>query len=232
MFRVTPTTPEGPRLVEGKGVVQPGPVESEAIERFWNDHLSSHPDAFDGEMISVVSIGANRAELIRTGFRYWLAQRAGVAQLGIRPLGVTGLLRIEGKWLCARRSARVTQDAGLWEFAPSGSVSGEARGADGTLDARRQLAIEAAEELNLPAQVLERPAAVAFVEDTDTGVCDLLFHADLELSAREFDRLWAARANREYVACVLLDPASVRVPGIELSPFARFCAREILPTLA
>jgi hypothetical protein len=110
---------------------------------------------------------------------------------------VTGLLRIAGGVLLARRAASALQDAGRWELAPSGIVDGRALDA-GPLAAREQLAVELREELALAAGDARSCTALALVPDPSSTVIDVLFQVDVGLPTDEVLRRFAVRRSSEY----------------------------------
>jgi hypothetical protein len=96
------------------------------IERRWESLRAANPAYFDGRLCHVIGVHRNGhggavLHVIDCAYRFFAVQRKDF-DLGVRPLGVKGVIERDGKFLMGRRSARVAMYANMWEFAPSGSV--------------------------------------------------------------------------------------------------------------
>lgn len=99
------------------------------VDRRWDVLCASNPAYFDGRLTHVLGVhrnghGGASLHVVDCAYRFFAVQAVAGDEfdLGVRPLGVKGVIEREGRFLMGQRSPRVGQYAGLWEFAPSGSV--------------------------------------------------------------------------------------------------------------
>ena len=101
------------------------------IDRRWNGLCAANSTYFDGRLCHVLGVHRNGhggcvLHIIDCAYRFFAVQAAAPPQegfdLGVRPLGVKGVIERDGQFLMGRRSKRVAMYADTWEFAPSGSV--------------------------------------------------------------------------------------------------------------
>ncbi len=114
----------------------PPPPESphsllDEIESRWRTLCESNPTYFDGRLCHVLGVHRNGhggavLHVIDCAYRFFAVQFAAPPQeefdLGVRPLGVKGVVERDGRFLMGRRSPHVAMYQNMWEFAPSGSV--------------------------------------------------------------------------------------------------------------
>lgn len=132
-------------------------------------------------------------------FKRYLAQRGNpTLDLGIRPLGVSGMILfdVDGApaTVIARRAAHLTHAPGLLELVPSGHLNDAFLRADGSVDALEQLREEFAEETGLPADRLLSAETYALVVDHRELVYDVCCVLHVQTSAEE---LLTAMAGRD-----------------------------------
>lgn len=135
------------------------------IERRWNALRQSNPAYFDGRLCHVLGVHRNGhggavLHVIDCAYRFFAVQAAAPPQdefdLGVRPLGVKGVVERDGRFLMGKRSPHVGNYQGMWEFAPSGSVDfGKAP--------HEIIAHELIEETGIPA--VREPTAIAVLFD-------------------------------------------------------------------
>lgn len=111
-----PTAPDG---------VDAGMVMDEVDVR-WNSLRAGNPAYFDGRLCHVLGVHRNGhggcvLHVMDCAYRFFAVQ-SDEFDLGVRPLGVKGVIERDGRLLMGRRSERVAMYRGMWEFAPSGSV--------------------------------------------------------------------------------------------------------------
>ncbi len=106
----------------------PGPPFNllDEIDERWNALRAGNPAYFDGRICHVLGVHRNGhggavMHVMDCAYRFFAVQRDDF-DMGVRPLGVKGLIERDGRYLMGRRSPRVAMYAGMWEFAPSGSV--------------------------------------------------------------------------------------------------------------
>ena len=151
------------------------PAVERTVDAAWRTILATEPQLFDGRLLSVrdlrVEDGTAKIEAEIASYRDFVVQRRGLADLGVRPLGVTGITRAGDGVLLGRRTAHVTQYPGVWEPVPAGSVS-PSDAADVLED---QLLAELREEAGIGRDEVEAIAVVGVVDDEADGVVDVCF---------------------------------------------------------
>jgi hypothetical protein len=175
---------ENVRVVEERAArPEPGAEVLARIEALWREQKAARGDAlFDGQLFSVSHTTEGEVRGWFADYRWWVAQRCDAslrAELRVRPLGVTGLVRAAGATLFGRRGARVLMNPGGWELAPSGGVEPSARDSSGALSLVAQVLAEAREELGLDLRRVERATPFALIEDERTGVLDAFVSVEL-----------------------------------------------------
>lgn len=109
-----------------EGVFLPPNELLDESEHRWNALCTSNPAYYDGRLYHVLGVHRNGhggavLHVIDCAYRFFAVQNEEF-DLGVRPLGVKGVVEREGQYLMGRRSQRVASYRGLWEFAPAGSV--------------------------------------------------------------------------------------------------------------
>jgi len=116
-------------------------IEAE-VERLWQAEQARRGKAlFNGKILSAVEITPNGILGQIVEYRHLIAQRAQpelFGALNVRPVAVSGLLDCANGIVFGRRAGSMTQDAGLWELAPSGGLdtSKVAGGGSSTIEPR------------------------------------------------------------------------------------------------
>jgi 8-oxo-dGTP pyrophosphatase MutT (NUDIX family) len=185
------------------------PAVERAVDAAWRSIRAGEPQLFDGALLSVRDLrtanGTVRIEAEVVGYRDFVVQRRGLADLGVRPLGVTGITRAGDAVLLGRRTTSVTQYPGRWEPVPAGSVSPSDR-PDVLED---QLLAELGEETGIDHDEVEAIAVVGVVDDEADHVIDVCFALTVaEAAAR---RAVAEHANPAEHAELALRSASAAV---------------------
>ena len=238
--------PETIEIVEA-GERTPLPASLRArVDTLWNaEQARRERPLFDGALFSVDALDRSEHRLrVRGGFvayRLWIAQLRDPAltpELAVRPLSVTGLLRVAEGLVFGRRSRDATQDPGAWELVPSGGIDASCRVVTGDgsarLDPRAQLLAELEEETGLVRSQVEaiRAGYLARTEPDDPGeLLDLAFALTAAIDQAELQRVFekhrAASARPEYTGIAVVPDAEVPAfanPGREagqLSPLTR-----------
>jgi len=230
-LRVEPLAP-GLRVEEEPGPPAPPRAVLERVETLWQAQRAEGPAAlWNGLLFSATAVSPARVRGAFVEYRWWVAQRRDPSLrrvLGVRPVGVTGIARSAEGLLFGRRSPRSFLEAGLWELLPSGGLDAGARGEGGAVDAAGQLLRELEEEANLPAACVASvtprfavsdpeprppPAADGPAGDLRTGVVELAFALEIDVSSAELRQRFAARPDvhgePEYSELAVVAPAEV-----------------------
>jgi 8-oxo-dGTP pyrophosphatase MutT (NUDIX family) len=165
------------------------------IERRWSNLCSSNPAYFDGRLYHVLGVHRNGhggcvLHVIDCAYRYFAVQENGL-ELGIRALGLKGVVMRDDRYLMGLRSKGVAAYKNMWEFAPAGSMEPGKNPAD-------LIQRELEEETGL--RSLAEPTSLAVIFDPVLQCWELVFalgdHAG-EAAPRpdEYQKLDWRRAN-------------------------------------
>ncbi|MCA9290095.1 MAG: NUDIX domain-containing protein [Phycisphaerales bacterium] len=104
----------------------PDDAHLDEIDRRWATLCAENPAYFDGRVLHVLGVHRNGAggavlHVADCAYRFHATQDDDF-DLGVRPLGVKGIVVRDGAALFGRRSMHVANYRGLWEFAPAGVV--------------------------------------------------------------------------------------------------------------
>ncbi|MBI1888696.1 MAG: NUDIX hydrolase [Candidatus Spechtbacteria bacterium] len=131
-------------------------------------------------------------------YRYVYYQLTKKQCMGFIPCGVTGVVSLRGKIILARRSKQVIGNAGLFEFAPSGTLEKGLEGEEkAAVDCEGILLKELKEELGVPqdAVVSSRPLCLAL--DLADNVLDVIYWVVLKDSVE-------LRIGSEHTECLMI----------------------------
>ncbi|MFZ2869507.1 hypothetical protein [Zavarzinia sp.] len=192
----------------------PAPEVLARVAALWRAEKAKRGDAlFDGRLFSISRLAPPLVTGWLAPYSWYVAQRldpALRAGLGLRPLGVTGIMICDEGIVFGRRASTVTTDHDLWELAPSGGVDGEFLTPDGDIDLAAQILNELTEETGLPtALVTAPPRPVALVEDGASLVTDIGLQLRLGCGAAAVRAAFAALASQEYTELAVVAPADL-----------------------
>lgn len=160
-------------------------VVEAASERAWQQHRLTHPRDYDGTILDVQSIDAQRGELCVRRERYRFLAIGAAIGARARLLAVTGVVTAVDQdgdecVLLGRRSAETRIYGGRWELAPSGGIKTPSVSVRefGIEHVRRGLIEEAFEELGV-AFTGFAVEAVAIVSDDEAASDDVLLRVRL-----------------------------------------------------
>lgn len=96
------------------------------VDRRWVDLCRANPAYFDGRLYHVLGVHRNGhggavLHVLDCAYRF-LAVQTDDFDLGVRALGVKGIVERDGRYLLGRRAPNVAAYQNLWEFAPAGGV--------------------------------------------------------------------------------------------------------------
>lgn len=188
---------------EGEARVLSAALE-DRIESIWQSECASRAEPpIDATIFNVTRISGQQVVGHFVPYRRWIAQlrRPELREaLRVQPGSVCGLSFARGSLLFGRRSQDSTQDPGAWEPVPAGGIGPDARGPDGELSAERQLLVELHEEIHLSADRVARIAPFALIVDLETGVHDIAFELELDLSFEQAEAEFCDRTSLEITA--------------------------------
>jgi len=181
------------------GDLAPAPAIKSEIDALWEAATRQSPDLFDGPVLSVISLSANRLQLARASYRHVVAARSSPRikeLLGLRPLAVSGILTCPQGLVLGRRGHAVSTGAGLWELAPSGGMEYEA--GDAKPDFTTQILKELREEIGLAPDLVRVGQPVGMVEVTQSACIDMVIPLATDLSADEILAAHRTLGSAEY----------------------------------
>lgn len=199
------------------------------VETVWQEECARRGSSlYDGELFSIAEITKNGFRGHFVPYRDWLAQtkRPGArAELGIRPLAVSGLVRLAEGVVFGRRAETVTQDPGCWELAPSGGIGPACRVPGGLIDVEAQLRSELDEELGVSPRHITSLALLGVVIDDSSGVVDVCYRIELDVGQEALCSAFTTRASSEYGEIRVVDaqalPSFLAEADAALSPVSR-----------
>jgi len=181
----------------------------DAIDRHWQHLQAENPAYFDGQLWHVINVhrnghGGASLHVQPGGYRNWAVQHAFNLDVGIRPLGVKGIVMRDGRVLIGRRGPSVAAYAGAWEFAPGGVAELEQTPA-------QTIAAELAEETRL--STTREPIAVAMILDDAIGTWEIIYRIDAPAGD--------AQPTDEYPELRWIDPGDAMGLPDDLTPLAK-----------
>lgn len=190
----------------------------------WQEALELQPSLFDGRVLSLVNAGSQAATGEWVPYSWFLAQRRQpdlFAGLGVRAVGVSGILRCPDGLVFGRRSVAMSTGGNQWELVPSGGVDPSAERA-GSIDFTAMIRTELLEEVGVRADSVRVGVPFAWIEDPSEHIIDIGMRLDTELSAATLDEVFVPMKGREY------DELRV-VPSEQIRDFAETCHGNLLP---
>ena len=179
------------------------------VSEIWDQECQQRPSLFNGRVFCADTVGHHEIVGHWTEYRRVLAQIRRPSlfrQLGIRSLGVNGLIECAEGLVLGRRHPHAVYFPGCWQAAPAGTV--EARNGD-DLDLARQLLVELREEIGLQETDIVSMKPVIAIEHAETHIVDIGYLLRTSRPFSDIERLWNARGDDEYDQLQVLAPASL-----------------------
>jgi 8-oxo-dGTP pyrophosphatase MutT (NUDIX family) len=178
------------------------------IDEIWTEEKKLRGKRlFNGVIYSLVEWSASRLTLQPIEYRHLLARRRvpelATAGLIIRPVAVTSVLTCRDGVVLGRRADHVAFAPRLWEAAPAGGLDRP--------DPVAQLMEELREELGLTPDQVSLPQACGLIEDSVSGVFDIVLRIVTELDADAVRAVHRAYGSDEY--CTLAIVATDQLPS-------------------
>lgn len=205
------------------------------VESLWQEAKAERGDGlFNGGILSLDGIEDGCLKCSATEYKFFLAQRRKpslFSLLKIRCLAVSGLLQCHDGLVLGQRSLATTQDAGCWEFVPSGGIEPSAvkNGTD-NIDFISQLRAELFEETGIDWKHVVDSHPVLLVEDEKNRVVDIVVRLYCpELSREQVLELHRNLASREYEQIAVVSAQELSKSGAyRLSELSTLLLRAIL----
>ncbi len=180
-------------------------------------------DLFDGKVFQLLKLGKNCLHGNFINYRYFYTQHKYPElkeKLAITLVGVTAVLRCGNQILLAKRSEKVTQYPGKWEFAPSGGIAIDYL-TDHTVDYEKQIFEELTQEVGMDEVFVESVKPLLFVRDKQDLMADIVCQMDV-------DRLGAESAS--YDSWEYTDYRWLKQD--EITEFIRIYSTEVIPNVS
>ncbi len=183
-----------------------GPLPEEIelrVEEIWQEANRGPGVLYNGPLVSVTDVSPDRLVVRPSEYRHLVAARRDRrlrSALGVRPLAISGLVRVGDAVVIGRRGDHVSYEPGVWELVPSGGIEpGDAR--DGEIDPRDRLLAELAEEAFVSSEAVVGAEPFLLVQDTRDDLFDLALEVVLDIDPAELldrferaseasDRVW------------------------------------------
>jgi hypothetical protein len=192
-LNILPAAPAPPAAIEAR------------IEEIWAEEKRRRgASLYDGRAYSLAERTQTLLSLRETDYRHLLAQRRDpelYAALGLRPVGVTGILICREGVVLGLRADHVAADAGLWEPAPAGGLDRP--------DPAAQLMEELAEELGVAPARVKPPLVRGLIEDTESHVLDILYRIETDMAEDELRAAQRAAGSDEYAELAVVAPSDL-----------------------
>lgn len=197
---VTHPVPPDLRLMADHPAPSPCAAALKRVEAIWEREKAGRPGLFDGTLFSIARFEGDTALGFMARYKWYVAQLAEPAlydELRVSSLAVSGLVIAGGHVIFGKRKLSLAVEGGLWESAPTGTISAEGMGPDGSLDWRKTFVEEMREELGLDVSP-EMARAFALVENTHTHIFELGVAAVLGVDHREVLAAYACAPHPEH----------------------------------
>jgi hypothetical protein len=203
----------------------------ERARDIWDKAVRKNPESYtNGTFLAFRSanVDSKRTSIhcYRAQYMYYFAQsRETGLDLGLRPVGVSGIIEIRTKGgpslVVAKRGKTVTQYPGMLEFIPSGGIDGNALLDGGRVDYVSQFRREFTEETGAAGEAIASIEPFAFIHDIQSNVYDIcaLIRADCKYDAIKE----GISKSGEYSDVVF-------VPRREIESFIKMNKHEFVPT--
>jgi len=212
MLRIEDISNDVSVIVVGEAKTLGADVEAE-IQDIW-DAEAAKPGRplFNGQVFSVTSRSAHRIEGHFVEYRRLITQNMRpelFRVLGVRPLGVSGILCCADGLVFGRRNPGMTQEPGMWELVPSGSVDTQFVTDGGRIDLAAQIGLELSEEIGVPEATIRNITPVCLVEDDASHVCDIGLTISCDLSGGEVMAAHEALPGNEYTEITIVSESDI-----------------------
>jgi len=189
-------------------VVLPGSQEAlppsleNVVEGIWQAKRrcrGSH--LFNGTLFSVCELSDGTVTGRFVEYRRFVAQVQRpelFLELQVRPLAVTGLLQNADGIFFGLRNSEMAQQPSCWELIPAGGID-DSRLMDGRIEPQEQILAELEEEVGIDRALVEPPRLVAFCEEPEHHVFDLVWELKTSLENKDITTAHGKLGDSEHV---------------------------------
>lgn len=172
--------------------------QKDAIEKIWNQYLKLK-QLFNGKIVCYKSHEKSNnvlsVECFITEYKFFFAQQnSSELDLGIMPIGVSGVIIDKNDNVLIAVRKNVTEYNGFYELAPSGGICSLKR-KDKIILHEEQLIEELLEETEIKRDVIEAIEIFCFIFDKNDGVYDIC--SKLHVS-KPLEQLLKNKTTKEY----------------------------------
>ena len=151
-------------------------TQKEAIENIWNQYLNKK-NIFNDKIVCykshTKSNGTLSIDCFITEYKFFFAQlHSPELDLGIMPIGVSGLIIDKNDHVLLGVRKNVTEYNGFYELAPSGGISAS-KIKDNLILYKEQLIDELLEETGILREMIDKIESFCFIFDKNNGVYDI-----------------------------------------------------------
>jgi hypothetical protein len=195
-----PQSPWNPRIMDNQAPPVPTDEVLDEIRANWEYETAHRPQLFNGKIFSLDRIEGSLLTGFLADYSWYLAQLRNPAlfdALRVRSLAVSGLVVAGGHVIFGKRKAGLAVEGGLWELAPSGTIHGGSREADGSISWRKIFQEEIREELGIapPPTILK---AFALIENTQTHIWEMGVALELTMDHRNILTAYVSAEHPEH----------------------------------
>ena len=174
-------------------------AQKEAIEKIWNQHLIKKKNLFNGKIVCYKSHTKRNnvlsVDCFITEYKFFFAQLQNQdLDLGIMPIGVSGVIIDKNDNLLLGVRRNVTEYDGFYELAPSGGICSSKR-KDEVILYEEQLIEELLEETEIKREMIDKIEPFCFILDRNNGVYDICSKLHIN---KFLDVLFLTKKNEEY----------------------------------
>ena len=178
----------------------------EVVEAIWRSEKAERgAKLFNGTLFSVEEISGLTVKGRFIEYRRFVAQLRRpelFASLQVRPLAVTGLLQNAEGIFFGQRDSGMAQQANCWELIPAGGIDASTLTVSGEIVPAEQILHELKEEVGLERSAIARQRLVAFCEEPEHRVFDLVWELETALDSSAVKAAHSLLENPEHVELV------------------------------
>ncbi len=153
----------------------------ERVQFIWESERQKNPKLFNGLIFTMSSWNEHEVTGSFCEYKYFVAascDKSVRAELDLKPLGVSGILRAGDFVLIGKRDSHLFSRPNLYELCPSGSIDPSAKREE-TIDLHKQLEIELEEETHIPYSDLISTKTLALAYTPADGIWDFIIECKL-----------------------------------------------------